>query len=143
MPKKRSTLPRFVFGLYADGGGTVPENRCRSLVGVREGGVVVATAFALCRFESLRVRGNPSLDCSRGKDSCTAEVDWESGDGKGPLRCTPWRALNRLGCENVSIMAYRSVLLVLIRTSLGREVVPGSGGALEALTKSPTSYLPS
>jgi len=40
-------------------------------------------------------------------------------------------------------MAYRNVLLVLIRTSLGREVVPGSGGALEALTKSPTSYLPS
>ncbi len=102
MPKKRRTLPRFVFSLNADGPGTVPENRCRSLVGVREGGIVVevvATAFALCRFESLRARGGPSLDCSRGKGSCVAEVDWESGDGKGPLRRAPWRFLKRLGCE--------------------------------------------
>jgi hypothetical protein len=121
----------------------VLENRCRSLVGVRGEGVVVATAFALCRFESLRARGNPSLDCSRGNGSCTAEVDWESGDGEGPLRWAPWRGLNRLGCESVSVMAYRDVLLVVIRTSLGREVVPGNGGALDALTKSPTSYLPS
>jgi len=41
-------------------------------------------------------------------------------------------------------MEYRDVLLVLLRTSLGREVVPldqvGIGGALD---KSPTSYLPS
>lgn len=88
MPKKRRTLPRFVFSLNADGPGTVPENGCRSLVGVREGGIV-ATAFALCRFESLRARGGPSLDCSRGKGSCVAEVDWESGDGKGPLLRTP------------------------------------------------------
>lgn len=102
MPKKRRTLPRFVFGLNADGPGTVPEYRCRSLVGVREWGAIVevlATAFALCRFESLRAREGPSLDCSRGKGSCVAEVDWESGDGKGPLRRTPWRGLNRLGCE--------------------------------------------
>ena len=102
MPKKRRTLPRLVFGLNADGPDDVPEYRCRSLVGVKEWGAVVpvvATAFALCRFESLRARGWPSLNCSRDKGSCVAEVDWESGDGRGPLRRTPWRGLKRLGCE--------------------------------------------
>jgi len=83
----------------------VPENRCRSLVGVMEGGVVVvvvATAFALCRFESLRVMGCALMDCSRGKVSCTAEVDWESGDGEGAPRRTPGRGLSRLGCERLA-----------------------------------------
>jgi len=116
MPKKRRTLPRFVFGLDPDSAGTVPGNGCRSLVGVRESGVVVvvvAMAFALCRFESLRARGSLSLDCgSRARgEGCTAAVDWERGDGEGAPRRTPGRGLYRFG-YGVLAICYVSVRLV-------------------------------